>query len=108
MNLRPWIYASGLTGEITLKVLGVEPRAYRVVLHFLEPEPLHKGDRVFNVVINGKTVLADVDIVGETGAANRAIVKEVKGIGPCTSVEVSLKRVSGKPPLLCGIEIVPE
>jgi len=23
---RPWIYASGLTGEITLKVLGVESR----------------------------------------------------------------------------------
>jgi len=105
---RPWIYASGLTGEITLKVLGVEPRAYRLVLHFMEPEPLRKGGRVFDVVINGKKVLASLDIVGETGAASKALVKEVKGIGPCTNVEVSLKHLSGRPPLLCGVEIIPE
>jgi hypothetical protein len=79
-----------------------------VLLHFIEPEQLQKGDRVFNVLINGKTVLSQVDIIGETGAPNKALVKELKGIGPSTTVEFSLKQVSGKPPLLCGIEIIPE
>jgi len=105
---RPWIYSSGPTGEINLKVLGVEPKAYRVLLHFMEPEQLQKGVRVFDVLINGKKVLAQLDIVGETDTADKALVKEAKGIGPSTTVEFLLKRVSGKPPLLCGIELIPE
>jgi outer membrane protein assembly factor BamB len=105
---RPWIYSSGLTGEIKLKVLGVEPKTYRVLLHFMEPEQLQKGGRVFDVLINDKKVLTKFDIVGETGAPNKALVKQVKGIGPSNTVEFSLKQVSGKPPLLCGIEIIPE
>lgn len=67
-----------------------------------------KGDRVFDVLINGKKVLSQLDIVGETGAPNKALTREVKGIGPCTTVELALKSVSGKPPLICGMEIVPE
>ena len=105
---RPWIYSSGLTGEIKLKVLGVEQKAYRVLLHFMESEQVQKGGRVFDVLVNGKTVLSQVDIIKETDTPNKALVKEVKGIGPSTTVEFSLKRVSGKPPLLCGMEIIPE
>ena len=105
---RPWIYSCGLTGEIKLKVLGVEQRAYRVLLHFMEYEQVHKGGRVFDVLINGKKVLAQLDIVGETGVPNKALAKEVKGISPSRTVELSLKRVCGKPPLLCGIEVIPE
>jgi outer membrane protein assembly factor BamB len=105
---RPWIYSSGLTGEIKLKVLGVERKAYRVLLHFMETEQLQKGERVFDVLINDKRVLPQLDIIGETGAQNKALVKEVKEIGPSTTVEFSLKHVSGKPPLLCAIELIPK
>jgi hypothetical protein len=105
---RPWIYSSGLVGEIKLKILGVEPKTYRVLLHFMEPEQVRKGGRVFDVLINGKKVLAQLDIVGEAGSPNKALVKEMKGIGPCSTVEFSLKHVSGKPPLLCGIEVIPD
>ena len=82
------------------------PSLHRLRLHFMEPEPLRKGGRVFDVRINGKTVLAQLDIVAEAGAPNKAVVKDVKGIGPCRTIELSLKRVSGKPPLLCGIEAI--
>ena len=105
---RPWIYASGLTGEITLSILGTEEREYRLRLHFMEPEQVRKGGRVFDVLINGKTLLSRFDIVAVTDGPNRAVTKEVSGVGPCTTIELSLKRVSGKPPLLCGIEAVPE
>ena len=97
---RPWIYSSGFTDEISLKVLGVKPKAYRVLLHFMEPEQVQQGDRVFDMLINGKTVLSQVDIFAETGSPNKALVKEVKGVGPCTTVEFSLKRVSGKHPTI--------
>ena len=69
---------------------------------------LIKGGRVFDVLINGKTMLEQLDVVGDAGAPNKAVVKEVKGIGPCTPIELSLRRVSGKPPLLCGIEVFPQ
>jgi len=105
---RPWIYASGLTGEIKLNIMGTEQKEYRVRLHFMEPERVPKGGRVFDVLINGKKVLAQLDIIGATGAPSKALVKEVNGVGPSTTVQISLKRVSGKPPLICGIEIVPE
>ncbi len=104
---RPWIYASGLVGEIKLNIMGTEQKKYRLRLHFMEPEQVPKGGRVFDVLIDGKKVLAQLDIIGEAGSPNKALVKEVKGIGPCTTVELSLKRVSGKPPLICGIEIIP-
>jgi len=105
---RPWIYSSGLMGEIKLEILGTEDKRYRVLLHFMEPEQVAKGGRVFDVLINGKTAFSQLDIVGETEASNRALVKEVRGVGPCKTVELSLRRVSGKPPLLCGVEIIAE
>lgn len=105
---RPWIYASGLTGEIKLSIMGTQQRKYGLRLHFMEPEQVRNGGRVFDVLINGRGVLAQLDIVGEAGTPNKALVKEVKGIGPCATVELSLKRVLGKPPLLCGIEMIPE
>lgn len=107
---RPWIYSSGLTGEINLKVAfdPTQKRTYRMVLHFIEPEKVGKGGRVFDVLFDGKTVLSHVDIAGETGAPNKALVKEVKGISPSDTAELSLKSVSGKPPLVCGIEVIAE
>lgn len=105
---RPWIYASGLTGEITLKILGTDEKSYRAVLHFMEPEKLEQGGRVFDVGINGKAVLPQLDIVREAGACRKALVKEVKGIAPCTTIELSLRTVSGKPPLLCAVEVMAE
>jgi len=59
-------------------------------------------------MINGKKVLSQLDIVRETGAPNRALAKEVKSIAPCTTVELALKPVSGKAPLICGAEIIQE
>jgi len=103
---RPWIYSSGLTGEIELKIMGTEEKKYRTILHFIEPEQARQGDRVFDVLINGKKVVTQLDIVREAGAPHRALAKKVKGIGLCTTVELTLKTVSGKSPVLCGVEII--
>jgi len=105
---RPWIYSSGLTGKIELTIMGTEGKQYRAVLHFMEPEQVRQGDRIFDVLINGKKVLSRLDIVRETGAPNKALAEEVEGVGYCSTVELVLKPVSGKPPLLCGVEIVAE
>ena len=74
----------------------------------MEPERVGKDGRVFNVLINARKVLERLDVAEEAGSSRKALVKEVKDIGPCTTIEVSLRRGSGKPPLLCGIEVIAE
>jgi hypothetical protein len=105
---RPWIYSSGLTGEITLKFLGIQEKKYRAVLHFIEPENLQAGDRVFEVLINGRTVLPRLDIIKEAGETNRVLVQEIGDLQPCTTVELALKSLTGKPPILCAVELIAE
>jgi len=55
---------------------------YTVRLHFAETYPniATDGPRVFNVIIQGKTVLSDFDISKTVGGVQRALVKEFKGI----------------------------
>src|SRR5258707_996500 len=50
--------------------------SHTVRLHFAETFWTAAGQRVFNVSINGATVLTDFDIVAAAGATHRAIVKE--------------------------------
>ena len=82
-----------------------ENRSYKVRLFFAEPEPLSEGDRVFDVLLQGKTVLENFDIVREAGGAQRIVVREFDGIASEGRLQINLKPRSGKP-LLCGIELI--
>ena len=46
-----------------------------------------------------------LDILSEADAPKKALVKELKGIGPAAALTIPLRRVSGKPPPLCGLEV---
>jgi len=48
-----------------------------VRLHFNEFYWSHLRQRIFNVGINGTTVLSDFDILGQAGGQNKAIVEEL-------------------------------
>jgi hypothetical protein len=103
---RPWIYASGLTGDIALTILGVEARSYDLRLHFMEPQEIRPGERVFDVLVNGEIAMARLDIAKESKGTHRALTRDIAGVGPCARIEITLKPVSGKPPLLCAVEII--
>jgi hypothetical protein len=49
---------------------------YTVRLHFAELYQTATGKRVFNVLINGTTVLSNFDIYAATGARYKAVVRE--------------------------------
>ncbi len=55
-------------------------RRYRVRLHFCEPDRVKVGRRIFDVRVQDKLALDDLDIVRETGGKNRALVRELKGV----------------------------
>lgn len=58
---------------------------YRITLSFAEPSRLKKGDRVFSIIANGKTVVNEMDLTAEYGFATTAtktfIVRAVNNEG---------------------------
>lgn len=94
--------------EITLSKESVaEEASYSVHLYFSEPEEKVKGDRVFDVTIQGRKVLENLDIISETGEENKELVKSFSGIlaGETLKIEMSPKQGNT---ILSGIELVQE
>ena len=87
----------------------VPTRPYSVLLHFIDPDTgVQPGQRVFDVAIQGKTVLRGFDIVKEAGGPNRQIVRRFKGVPVGKELNITLKPTTDREPVLCGIEVVEE
>jgi hypothetical protein len=85
-------------------------QTYTVRLHFAELSEKVPGKRVFNVSINGKPVLTDLDVLKEAGGKDRALVKQFTGIVPDGSGRITIGIDKGKvgTPQVNGIEILVE
>jgi outer membrane protein assembly factor BamB len=111
---RKWVAASGVKGlrrfELTLAPPG-KARSYTVRLHFLEPDAIKPGARIFDVALQGRTVLDGFDIRREAGGPRRAVVKTFQNvqIGQTLVVSLTPKADSSiKVTVLCGLEVVAE
>ena len=107
-----WVVASGAEGvrqiEATVAEGEKKKRPYTVRLYFAEPDGAEKGQRVFNVSLQGKRVLANFDIVAEAGGKWRGVVKEFNGVVIKDALKIELKPKGDLEPVLCGVEIVQE
>jgi hypothetical protein len=83
-----------------------QPRRYTVKLHFAEIGQTAPGSRVFDVALQGKTVLKGFD-VSAAGGVRQSIVKEFKGVEIRDDLVVDLAASAGKP-ILCGLEMIQE
>jgi len=83
-------------------------QTYKVRLHFAELNEKAAGKRVFNVSINGKTVLTELDVFQEAGGRYKALVKQFTGIVPDAGGKITIGIDKGKAgtPQVCGIEII--
>ena len=107
-----WISASSIGGIRSLEItLSEEPPAldisYNVNLYFCEPENTQKGERVFEVILQGKKVLEDFDIIGETGKENKELVKSFSGIRAGQTLTLEMVPKQGNT-ILSGIELIQE
>jgi outer membrane protein assembly factor BamB len=106
-----WVGASGVKGVQSVHVsLAEKPvkLTYTVRLHFVEPDRLPAGKRVFNVALQGKEVLKDFDIAREAGGRNRVVVREFRGVPVRNGLTVTFQRSPFAPigaAVLCGIEV---
>ena len=60
--------------------------SYQVTLKFAETYWTAAGKRVFNVLVNGTTVLTNFDIYAAAGAQNKAIDEVFNDIAPTGGV----------------------
>ena len=107
-----WVAASGLDG---LRSLWVElapregpPIPYAVSLMFIEPQPIARGDRTFDVALQGKTVAEGLDVIAEAGGVRRAVLQTWSGIPVRQRLEIRFTPQPGaKLPYaaLCGMEV---
>lgn len=110
-----WLFASAAAGMthcvIPLDAAGAAPAKYTVRLLFAESENAKAGARVFDVKLQGKTVLPALDIFKAAGGAGRALVKEVRDVeaGESLALELVPQGAPAAPaamPLVNGIEII--
>ena len=110
-----WVAASGVEG-VTSVTLTLAPgastaRRYTVRLHFVEPDELKPGERVFDVAIQGRPVLQSFDVAKEAGEPYRAVVKEFTGIEVVNDLTMTFATVNPAASVgavICGVEVVQE
>jgi hypothetical protein len=104
-----WLYTSqarGLT-RCELPLLGKddEPAEYRVTMHFAElKQDARPGERVFDVKLQGATVLAGLDVVQAAGDVQCALTREFRHVKVTGNLVVELASVKGEP-ILAAIEV---
>jgi len=106
-----WVAASGGRGieniSLTLSKESMNGNLYTVRLFFAEPEELKEGNRVFDVLIQGKRVLKGYDIIRETDVSNSLVIREFKHVRVDRDINIVFKSRSLEP-VISGIEIVAE
>ncbi|MBM3240687.1 PAS domain-containing protein [Candidatus Poribacteria bacterium] len=129
-DLKPapaWVVASGLKGvsSVTITLSGksteattqaeieehIQERPYTVRLYFSEPDEIKPGQRVFDIAIQGRKVLENLDIIKDAGSLNCSVVKEFKGILVKDDLTVALtpsNNAKSSVTLICGIEVMAE
>ena len=80
---------------------------YTVRLHFADDISSGIGQRVFNVVINGATVLQNFDVYAEVGKLTADMKQFTVNSGPSGSIVIQFLKGSHGQALANGIEILP-
>jgi fibronectin type 3 domain-containing protein len=87
---------------------GLAPGAsYNVRLHFVELTFAGSGQRVFNVAINGTSVLSNFDVFAAAGAQNKALVENFTATADALGqITVSFTRGSANNPDVAALEVL--
>ncbi|MCB9940741.1 MAG: PQQ-binding-like beta-propeller repeat protein [Planctomycetaceae bacterium] len=104
-----WVAASGVTGveSIEQQLPKDTNRLYTVRLTFAELENQAVGERVFDVLIQGQTVLKGFDVAVASGGSFRGIVKQFSGIRGDSAIEIKFRNIR-REATLSGLQIIPE
>ena len=116
---KPWLFTSGCQGMLRCEVplidnaAGQKAAVYTVRLGFNALPGDHAGRRVFDIKLQDKVVVESFDILEAAGKANRAVVKEFKGVRAESALVLELLPKSANPqmnqaPVINFIEVIRE
>jgi outer membrane protein assembly factor BamB len=109
---KPWLFTSWAQGlkSLTVPLLGPAdgPAQYDVKLYFAELAPALPGSCVFDVKLQGKTVLSRLDVGAKPGTA---MVREIRDVAVTESLLVELSPCAPNPsaaqmPVLSALEVL--
>ncbi|MCE5276598.1 MAG: PQQ-binding-like beta-propeller repeat protein [Planctomycetaceae bacterium] len=104
-----WVASSVAEGIESLSVRmgpdGSPARPHTVRLVFAEMDDLAAGQRVFDVIVQGKVVRQGLDVAAAAGGPKRSLVVELKNVSVSDKLTVEFKPRTGKP-ILSGLECV--
>ncbi len=80
---------SGRPGDLKLTFTDLPAGKVRLSLYFDETRATGPGQRVFNLDVNGQTVLKNLDIFAEAGGTNTALVKTMMVDAPNGTIEIT-------------------
>jgi outer membrane protein assembly factor BamB len=114
---KPWLFTSGCRGMLRCEVPlddnpdGQISTIYTVRLGFNALPSDQVGQRVFDIKLQDKVVMENFDILKNAGKANKAVIKEFKGIraGNILVLELlpkSAKHKMNQAPIINFIEII--
>jgi len=88
-------------------------RTFTVRLHFAERDEIKAGERRFDVLLQGKPVLKDFDIVKEAGERWKPVIREFRGVKARGRILLELRAGTAKPdvkslPLINALEVIEE
>lgn len=84
--------------------LDVPKGRYQLTLCFAESDTLKAGDRIFDVSVNGDTVIRDLDLTEEYGFEESVKRKFRVSVGEAGGITIHFKAVKGKA-LLSGLKL---
>jgi outer membrane protein assembly factor BamB len=93
---KPWLFTSGAAGitsfEIPLidDIWGEAPGTYTVRLGFKAPSNDRKGQRVFDIKIQGETAASNFDIRRETKAGSDVVIRDFTGMSVSNTLIIEL------------------
>ena len=90
-----------------------QARTYTVRLGFRAPAGDKRGQRIFDVKLQDKIVLRNLDVTQEAGQSDKALVKELYAIQVIGDLKLELIPQNGNPkkqqaPIINSVEIIEE
>ena len=102
----PELYHSELFGQGSYTIT-LPNGKYLLRLHFAEMyRPVGPGGRVFDIVVEGKLVFKNFDVLQETGEYDKVCIKEVEVEVSGGVLNIDFPSDENHTPLLNGIEVV--
>lgn len=104
------VYQTQRWGATTYTLTGLSPNAHHFVkLHFAETYWSGAGQRRFNVLINGATVLSQYDIFAKAGAKNKAVIETIAVTTTASGQLIIQLAVGAKDqPTLAALQVRPD